>query len=171
MFMEKFHKRIVPTVLSLLLLFVVSGCTETEGTLGGAAVGTAGGAGIGYAVGGQGGAALGGVIGGLAGGAFGNHVASQGNQKNDYGNSGRNGGYQRDRYDDRYYGDDRYYDRVELERQKRDADRRNYENQRDVDRRNYENQIEIERQRRDLEQQRLELERQRIELERERKRL
>ena len=63
MFMEKFHKRIVPTILSLLLLFVVSGCTETEGTLGGAAVGTAGGAGIGYAVGGQGGAALGGVIG------------------------------------------------------------------------------------------------------------
>ena len=55
MFMEKFHKRIVPTVLSVLLLFIVLGCTETEGTLGGAAVGTAGGAGIGYAVGGQGG--------------------------------------------------------------------------------------------------------------------
>ena len=38
-------------------------------------VGTADGAGIGYAVGG--------VIVGLAGDAFGNHVVSQGNQKND----------------------------------------------------------------------------------------
>ena len=33
----------------------------------------------------------------------------------------------------------------ELERQRKDVDRRNYENQRGVNRRSYENQIEIKR--------------------------
>lgn len=74
MFMVKIRKGSISAVLSLLLLFIVSGWTET-GTTWSAVVGTADGAGIGYAVGG--------VIVGLAGDAFGNHVVSQGNQKND----------------------------------------------------------------------------------------
>jgi uncharacterized protein YcfJ len=57
-------------------LTLFQGCSETSGTLGGAAIGTGAGAGVGYALGGKGGAVLGGVMGGLAGGAVGNQIAT-----------------------------------------------------------------------------------------------
>ncbi|MDR2779409.1 MAG: hypothetical protein LBB16_03990 [Puniceicoccales bacterium] len=59
------------------ILLVITGCTQTSGTLGGAAIGTGAGAGIGYSIGGKGGAIIGGAIGGLAGGALGNEVGAE----------------------------------------------------------------------------------------------
>lgn len=58
--------------------FLLTGCDQTSGMLGGGAMGTAAGAGIGYAIdGGAGGAILGGVIGGLLGGAVGSEAGKQ----------------------------------------------------------------------------------------------
>ncbi|MDR2812736.1 MAG: hypothetical protein LBB05_03060 [Puniceicoccales bacterium] len=66
------------------ILVFFSGCDTTESTLGGAAVGTAAGAGMGYALGGKGGAAMGGVLGALGGGALGHNVGRNQEQKEAY---------------------------------------------------------------------------------------
>ncbi len=134
------HQHVALALLSALII-CQSGCTQTEGTLGGAAVGTGAGAGVGYAIGGKGGAALGGVIGGLAGGALGNHMADQENRasqaqsRTNYSAHNHNANYQRP---------------VDYQSRER---------------------LELERQRIDLERQQLELERQRIELENQRRML
>ena len=126
----------VLALLSALVIFQ-SGCTQTEGTLGGAAVGTGAGAGIGYAIGGKGGAALGGVIGGLAGGALGNHMADQENRaaraqsQQNYSSHNHNANYQRP-------VDDQSRERLELERQRIDLERQ---------------QLEIDRQKMEIENQ------------------
>jgi len=68
----------VITISSLIALVFLTGCDKTSSTFGGAAVGTAAGAGIGNAMGGSGGATiLGAVIGGLAGAAIGNDVGDE----------------------------------------------------------------------------------------------
>lgn len=69
--MKTFHIFVFPVCAACLF----SGCTKTESGFGGAALGTAAGAGIGYAIdGGAGGAILGGVLGGLGGAALGTHL-------------------------------------------------------------------------------------------------
>jgi len=72
-------KMLKTTLLGIGLLIgaiFLSGCDQTSSTLGGAAVGTAAGAGIGYAIGNGGGAALGGVLGGLTGAAMGHNMGN-----------------------------------------------------------------------------------------------
>ena len=54
------------------LLFLASGCSKTERTVAGAAIGAGGGALIGGAAGGTGGAVAGGLLGGALGGLLGN---------------------------------------------------------------------------------------------------
>ncbi|MDR1457569.1 MAG: hypothetical protein LBI47_01825 [Puniceicoccales bacterium] len=53
------RKKLMPRDLLVCLIFclfpMVAGCTQTSGTLGGAAIGTGADAGIGYAIGGKGG--------------------------------------------------------------------------------------------------------------------
>ncbi|WP_182084850.1 YMGG-like glycine zipper-containing protein [Aureimonas sp. ME7] len=61
-------------------LLTFAGCTTTERTVGGAAIGGVGGAVVGNAVGGSSGAVIGGLAGGTAGAVIGNQ-------------SGRNRGY------------------------------------------------------------------------------
>jgi hypothetical protein len=127
-FMEKFSLK-NSLLLSLLLLsglIAFPGCSQTTGTLGGAAAGTGVGAGLGYALGGKGGAIAGGVIGGLAGGAVGSHVASQSEPKNDYNPPPQPS------------SSARAYE-AELERQRRDLERQR---------------LEVERERLELEKQR-----------------
>ena len=48
-------------------LMIATGCTTTERTIGGAAIGGTGGAVVGNAIGGSGGAVIGGLAGGTAG--------------------------------------------------------------------------------------------------------
>jgi uncharacterized protein YcfJ len=76
--MKKFMSgNLIFGLVAILFLVLFTGCDQTTGTLGGAAIGTGAGAGIGRAVGGRDGAIIGGVMGGLAGGAVGSHVAGQ----------------------------------------------------------------------------------------------
>lgn len=60
------------------VLMVTTGCTTTERTVGGAAIGGVGGAVIGDAVGGSGGALIGGLAGGTAGAVIGNRSGRRG---------------------------------------------------------------------------------------------
>jgi len=61
----------VPVVTLGSVIMIASGCTTTERTVGGAAIGGVGGAVIGDAVGGSGGAVVGGLAGGTAGALIG----------------------------------------------------------------------------------------------------
>jgi hypothetical protein len=112
-------------VMFILSLVFCNGCSQTTGTLGGAAIGTGAGAGVGYAIGGKGGAVLGGVLGGLAGGAIGSHVAEQSEA------------------DDRDYAPPNNTQSAELEigRQRRELERQRLEMERE--------RLELERKRQD----------------------
>ena len=61
----------VPVLTLGSVIMITSGCTTTERTVGGAAIGGVGGAVIGDAVGGSGGAVVGGLAGGTAGALIG----------------------------------------------------------------------------------------------------
>lgn len=68
-------------LLSIISVFLLTGCDQTTSTIGGAAIGTAVGAGIGNAIGGSGGAtALGAVLGGLGGAAIGSNEGAKNNR-------------------------------------------------------------------------------------------
>ncbi|MDR1435124.1 MAG: hypothetical protein LBI77_01830 [Puniceicoccales bacterium] len=68
----------------LLPLLLCAGCDSMESSLGGAALGTAAGAGTGYALGGKGGAIIGGILGGMGGGAIGHSAGRSNEQKEAY---------------------------------------------------------------------------------------
>ncbi|WP_062211005.1 YMGG-like glycine zipper-containing protein [Aureimonas sp. AU12] len=60
------------------VLLATAGCTTSERTVGGAAIGGVGGAVVGNAVGGSGGALIGGLAGGTAGAVIGNQSGRRG---------------------------------------------------------------------------------------------
>jgi hypothetical protein len=60
------------------VLMVSTGCTTTERTVGGAAIGGVGGAVVGDAIGGSGGAVIGGLAGGTAGAVIGRNSGRRG---------------------------------------------------------------------------------------------
>jgi hypothetical protein len=68
------NTKIIAVTAVLGAAFVGAGCTTSERTVGGAAVGGVGGAVVGNAIGGTGGAVIGGVGGAVAGGAIGRNI-------------------------------------------------------------------------------------------------
>ena len=73
-------KRIVTSSLALgAVVLLASGCTTTERTVGGAAIGGTGGAVLGNAIGGSGGAVIGGLAGGTAGALVGRESGRRAN--------------------------------------------------------------------------------------------
>ncbi|WP_019996352.1 YMGG-like glycine zipper-containing protein [Aureimonas ureilytica] len=61
------------------IMMLAAGCTTTERTIGGAAIGGVGGAAVGNAIGGSGGAIIGGVAGGTAGALIGRESGRRAN--------------------------------------------------------------------------------------------
>ncbi len=73
-------KPLVKSSLALgAVLLMATGCTTTERTVGGAAIGGVGGAAVGNAVGGSGGAIIGGLAGGTAGALIGRESGRRAN--------------------------------------------------------------------------------------------
>ncbi|MEF2554264.1 hypothetical protein VQ042_23555 [Aurantimonas sp. A2-1-M11] len=68
------NTKLTTITIVMAALLAASGCTRTQQTIGGAAVGGVGGAVLGNAVAGTGGAVIGGVGGAVAGGAIGRNL-------------------------------------------------------------------------------------------------
>ena len=68
------NTRLYTVTVAVAVMLAAAGCSRTQKTIGGAAVGGVSGALIGDAVGGTGGAVIGGVGGAVAGGAVGRNL-------------------------------------------------------------------------------------------------